>query len=353
MVRFPSGAGPIHAVTFSPDGRRLVIDAAVSTGGSREGAGPRLPRELVWWDVRTATAVRRFRLWDTLLGPRGALRGTPQEPYGYPEDEPPIDVSFCPRTDRVVIAWPWGSLEDPVCVWDLAGDAPECLCFWARTRLCRVAFAPDGGRIALAVEYQKIDAYGLRIWPTGQAGEGRRAGQFAWESLDEDPRVDLPGGATALAFDGRYAAVKVEDWWGGRQTEDGAYLWDTRAPGPAAVRELAPGFTPRCFAFAPRDPLLALGGRGLAVWHLGKGQWIATANPPAEVKALAFDPSGRTVAVGREDGAVQFWEWEKGRLAAARAPGAGAVTAVAFAPDGLTCAAGGADGQVGISDPGV
>jgi hypothetical protein len=216
----------------------------------------------------------------------------------------------------------------------------------------RVAFAPDGRRIALAVEYQKCDEYGLRIWPCVSADNGGpSAGRFSEDDwFREGLSVSIPGAATALAFDGRYAAVKVEDWWGGRLTEDGAYLWDSMAPGPDAVRELAPGFTPRRFAFTSHAPLLALGGRGLAIWHLEKAQWVATARPPAEVKALAFDTSERIVAAGLEDGSLQIWEWERGLVAPKQGICAGAVTAVAFAPNGLTCAVGGDDGQVGIVD---
>ena len=48
-------------------------------------------------DVRTATVIRRFRFWDTLLGPRQALRGTLHEQVWIPEGH------TSPR--RLVLPW--------------------------------------------------------------------------------------------------------------------------------------------------------------------------------------------------------------------------------------------------------
>jgi hypothetical protein len=344
MLRFQTGGGPVHAIAVDPGGR-LVVDYSSSATAVRPAPNDRRrgSRDLLWWDPAAAAVVRRFRLWDTLMGPRGALRGTPHEGHGYEEDDPPLAASYCPRTDRVAVAWSWHSIEDPVVVYDLAADAVEAFGFWARVYIRGVAFAPGGGRIAQAVTYQKTDAHALRVWP---ADDGGRFGD-GWDG--GGPSVAVPGEATALAFDGRYAAAKVEEYENGEQTEDGAYLWDSADPGAGPARELAPGFTPRQFAFAAAAPVLAVGGQGLAVWDLHHARWVASGDPPAEVRSLAFDPAGRRLAVGLGDGTLELRDREC-RPGCRLETCAGGVTAVTFAPDGLTCAAGGEDGQVVIWD---
>src|SRR5262245_53606909 len=85
MLRFRACAG-VHSVAYSADGRHLVVDQTIE-GREVEGL-----RELVWWGLAPAAAARRFALIDTMRSP------------AYPE-QPPIDVSFCPATNRVAVAW--------------------------------------------------------------------------------------------------------------------------------------------------------------------------------------------------------------------------------------------------------
>jgi hypothetical protein len=301
------------------------------------------PRELVWLDRASGGAVRRFRLLDSLTGPGGGFRGTPHEGVSY--DLVANDVSYCPRTDRVAVAWNWSSIEDPSCVYDLSADAAECFGFWPRLLLYRLAFAPDGRAIVLAAEHQRTDSYVLQRWPADTGG------RFTVDPGSPGPGVEIPGEAVGLAFDGRYAAVKVELWVNGELREDGAYLWDTGAgPVQSAVRELAPGFAPRQFGFAAGAPLLAVGGDGLAVWHLGEGRWAMRDATAGAVTAVAMDPAGLWLAAGTPEGTLELRGGPGWRATRRLATGTGRVTAAAFAPDGLTCASGGSDGQVAVWD---
>ena len=53
-MTFRAAHGPIHAVAYTADGWRLVVDQPIA-GRESEGL-----RELVWWDLRSRAALRRF-----------------------------------------------------------------------------------------------------------------------------------------------------------------------------------------------------------------------------------------------------------------------------------------------------
>jgi WD40 repeat protein len=339
VLSFRTGDGPVHAAAFTAGGRQLVIDQVIP-GREADRA-----RELVWWDLASAAVVRRFPLLDMMRDPAGPLADHPQP---YP-DWPPIDVSFCPHTDRVVIAWPWGSVEDPVCVYDLAANTVECLWFPTRNHLFRVAFAPDGRRIALATEHQKVDEYQLAAWPAEEGEVPQFRLESAWERCRWCwlPWVENPqkGERPELAFDGRFAACA----W---PPLAGVFVWDTEAApdGPERLRNADPGFPAARLAFAAGSPLLAVGGDRLAVWDIRACDWVANDAVSSAVTALAFDPPAGRLAVGTRDGGVELRDGPGWRGVRRLAWDGGAVTAVAFAPDGLTLAAGGENGRVVVWD---
>jgi WD40 repeat protein len=93
----------------------------------------------------------------------------------------------------------------------------------------------------------------------------------------------------------------------------------------------------------PRNPLEAR--VTLWDWQRGRIEQIEGAGPG---NALAFAPSGASLALGRFDGFVDVLDTASGdRLL--RFP-AGPVDAIAYAPDGKTIATGGDDGTVRLFD---
>jgi WD40 repeat protein len=340
-----SGFGAIRSIAYTADGRQLVVDQPIS---GRDSGGP---RALVWWDLRTRAASRRFSFVRTIR----SADTSAHRPEVY-LDQAPIDVSFCPRTNRVAVAWSWGSIEDPVCVYNLDADASECMWFPRRNYLLRVAFSPDGTRLAFATQQQQCDVYQLLMWPAdspfGNRGPYLFSRETAWDqarwlTILDEVEASAFGEMPELAFDGRFVACV----WPSLRS---VFVWDTEVEpdsGMERARRLPVDFLVSRLALAPSGgPQLMAGGERLAVWN-ADGAEMRSLDPPSDaVTALTLDSSGNRLAIGARDGTLELRhgpDWQAGpRLAS----GTARVTAVAFSPDGMTCATGSEDGRITVWD---
>jgi small GTP-binding protein len=70
--------------------------------------------------------------------------------------------------------------------------------------------------------------------------------------------------------------------------------------------------------------------------------------PPDDVNSLAWSPDGRTLAVGTNDGLVQLWDAESGKLKHKLKKHLGPIVIVVWSPDGRLVASGGDDNAVHI-----
>jgi hypothetical protein len=93
--------------------------------------------------------------------------------------------------------------------------------------------------------------------------------------------------------------------------------------------------------FSRDGRLLATMARAtVRVWDPESGQCVRRfKGQRGNVRAVAFHPSGRFLAVGCPDETVRFWEVASGRELAQFAWDAGRAASLAFSPDGLTVAA--------------
>ena len=346
MQTFRAGEGHVHRLSYSPDGRYLVV-------------GHRAASELVWWDWAKGEPVRRFRSRDSLYGPGGAQRG--QEDWS-PEGRP-IDVAFCFAPFRVATAWDWTGKEDGVCVYD--ADAQETLMLKTpyKTHTMRLALAADGSRLAAATYADMTGESSVEVWDVAATSSDPRAWERSQGSRKREIEMDsvsLTVDPVALAFDGRYLVTAGE---GFLDRGPVVAVWDRHSPPvsaePAepdasldwvprhAATELTPGFDVRALALG--NGKLAAAGGGLAVWDFAKAEW-ANAGGPLDIAAVAFDARGERVLVGRASGELQVWDAEGRGVVSSIAPGIGPIASVAFAPDGLTCAAGSDDGRIVVWD---
>jgi hypothetical protein len=78
----------------------------------------------------------------------------------------------------------------------------------------------------------------------------------------------------------------------------------------------------------------------ILVWDLDRDREIARLPRGSGLSTLAFGGAGKTLAVGRDDGSIDLWDYRAGRLRATlrgHSPGFG-VLELRFAPDGSTVA---------------
>lgn len=148
------------------------------------------------------------------------------------------------------------------------------------------SFAPDGEIVALA------DVSAVRVWST--AGEPQYA-------------VSLQGRATDFAF-----------------SPDGKLLAAASDLGNVVLSRAADG---------ERVGVLAAASGAV---HLA----------PGSVRALAFSPNSRLLAIGHESGDVQIWDLRSRRQVASIRGTHGALVQLAFTPDGSRLAVASDDGSV-------
>jgi WD40 repeat protein len=107
-------------------------------------------------------------------------------------------------------------------------------------------------------------------------------------------------------------------------------------------------------AFNPRQDVLIAGGhRGAELIDVGSGQVRHRLHEMDEykyVEAVAFDPTGATVATAGYDYLVKIWDVSNGRLIVTLRGHDDAVDTVAFTPDGRLLASGSGDNTIKIWD---
>jgi WD40 repeat protein/class 3 adenylate cyclase len=89
----------------------------------------------------------------------------------------------------------------------------------------------------------------------------------------------------------------------------------------------------------------------VTVWDAESGRRIGDPHEtPGGVSALAFDPSGTSLAAARMDGHVEIWDVETGERLARFATPSGNVTELVYSPDGSRIAMASDDGSVRLFD---
>jgi WD40 repeat protein len=342
-------SGPVLAVSFSPDGKRL----AVTVSGLPEGMS-----EVVVSDALT-----------------GALKGK------YPFGGPLSDVAFSPNGKFLAVSMPGeitakglkGLKYGRVIVLDgathrvvrklggISGESPQ------------LAFSPDGKRLALGGRSftpqggLKVNS-GIKVWDTNHWKEVRSPLSFlqldcfafsqarnllgaAVRSLDENARLLIWDARTVeeitslegpfdVALDLTFSRDGTRlacGYW-----DSGLRLWDLRTH-QAVLKVAAPREVhPSSLVFGPKDGFLVQGMSDGTVRFLASRKRpavlpLAKLSDPLDTPRVAFSIDGNLVAVGNRGGLVRIWDTRtRNRKLTLR--GGGPIQQLAFSPDGTRLA---------------
>jgi WD40 repeat protein/beta-lactamase regulating signal transducer with metallopeptidase domain len=340
--------GPIAAVRFSPDGRRLAV-----ASGNKDRAQS-APGQVTFWDVATRREV-------------GGLRGLvyAASTITFAPDGRMIAVS---GPDGVVSFWDVatgrtrGSLTYAGCrtavlsadgrylacsrdggdvvLWDARARRQLGLLKGHRDPVTQIVFAPDGRSLATAGS-----DFTVKLWSLGTRRQTARA------TLKGDL---TPIWSVAYSPDGKVLAVGDGDGTPGTVT-----LWDV------AIRKVKATLDGHdrgvaTVTFSPDGSLVASGGWDgtIRIWDAQTGETRHVMDGLSGVCELAFSPDGRLLASAGEGKVVTLWNVETGTEESRLTGFAWPVQCVSFSPDGRFVATGGgavdnragADGEVKVWD---
>jgi len=323
---------------YSPDGKRLVV-------GDEHGV-------VQVFDATTGSVVRVFPTFgkevDTampLYSPGGELLAVVTSRGGFgvwdaekgdqprwvlpPDDSDVRHIAFSPDGKVLAGAEEWGKRR--VRLWEATtGTELRALPEHPKS-ITGLAFSPDGKRLATSCEEG-----GIRLFDPATGKE-----------LKQLHKPDYHAAAVAWSPDGKTLA-----WVGGGEGEPASVVfWDV-----ATEKEIARGETRgnvRELVFTP-DGRLALGdgGDGTQVWDAKTGKeihFLRWVGGIGDHPSLAVTPDSKTLATPNRHG-VLFTDLTTGKRIE-RFPGPQTnVSAIAYTPSGKTLAAGTGDGRVYIYD---
>ena len=330
-----------HAVTFSPDGTKLLTGHFDFKARLWDLAARHEPvvlqHEAPVWRVAfspdgkillTGASHGTVRLWDL----SGRLLGSPLRQGHHLEA-----ALFSPDGKSVLV----GSRGNAARLWDLAvggragpGETHEATFF-------PLAFSPDRRTILTREAGHTVQLRDAATnQPTGKPLRHQRPVLIGGTS-------NPPGQPQACSSDRRRALTVDAD--------NVARLWDAQTGKLVTELKPVPESTFFAAAFSPDGKLVVTGnfeGNTAHVWHAATGRHLHQLKHERDgpVFAVAFRPGGRMVATVGADRAARFWDPATGEQLGEPLMHNSHVMALAFDPDGETVVTGDVDQSVHLWD---
>jgi WD40 repeat protein len=342
-ARLSGHTGEVITVDWGPDSRRLV------SGGSDGTARVWEVDEVEGREVFTLAAQQTQAATLAAFSPDGeqvltgdvgigavqiwdlSLQGD-AEVMNLPTDNlAPVDVDTLP--DGRIVA---SDRDGSVSVWRTEGTHQATIGPGGGSSepVWRIAASPEGGRIATVRNFSGV----LSAW---DFSTGDRVFEVDAYPSGEVSSIDW-------SPDGRYLAAG--NFFDGRVTifgADGERITVLEEPAPNYIEMLT--FSPggRALAVAATNPQEQARSH-VSIWDWDRGEVDQTID--AAATALAFDPTGSTLAAGLFEGNVEILDVATGELVRGFQAHSGRVGDLAFSPDGAWIATAGEDGTVALFD---
>jgi len=317
-------AGPVQAMSFSPDGRYALTASLDKTARLWDGStGKPVGQPLLHpaavlvvtfspdgKTILTGCQDRKVRFWDPATQ---KLLGEPLDGGG------PISHLLFSPDGRTFLS---GGLQLPVLrLWETATRKPVGQPLVHPGAVYRVAFSPDGQTVVAGCADNR-----LRLW---DVASGNLVGQ-PLEHPEAIGPVDFRPDGKAVVSGSASGIVR---------------LWDVRTGKPLG-EPMPHARTIMTVAFSPdgRTVLSASLDATVRLWDADTGRPIGEPLPhPAPVMGARFSPDGRSIVTAAGDKIIRVWEQPAGRMVQAPLRHLDSVHVLAVSPDGKTLVTGSGD----------